>query len=325
MFLKKQIRQQIEQEIELHFLLNRLIIETDLKRLEREVKDLERNLTVNAKMQNLLNLAKQTHDDYEKVKGDLEQIEKEAREAGYKDFSLIRLEKVVKEYIKCDEFFENRIILALKLIFSLPIKLNTNTKKEAFKQISTLLNFPSQSALGEIETSLKNNYKDISLTNKVEKDELIKVGLISSLIVAGLVSAVTLPFIGLGAGASLGGAIATNIITTTSISVASGIAASGVLYVMKTKVNEEKILEEFSNLTPDELAYMLAFNATLINYMKRLGVARESSVIKKRLDIFVKLSNQINIDFYLKQQQIETNSQKKKIMAKCDQILLNTI
>ena len=105
------------------------------------------------------------------------------------------------------------------------------------------------------------------------------------------------PSSGLGAGATIGGAIASNIITTTSISLASGIAASGILLINKSKANDLKILEEFNNLTPDELSYMLTFNATLINYMRRLGVAAQSSAIKKRLDMFVKLSNQINVDF----------------------------
>jgi len=325
MFFKKSVRQQIEQELELHFLFNHLILEEDALRLEKEAQALDKNLTMNAKVQNLLNFSQQTHDNYNKAKLDLEQLEKESRDAGFKDFTFERLEKVAKEYAKDDEFYEARIIMAIKLVFSLPSKLNGSTKKTAFAKISTLLAFPNSQALSEIESSLKNNYKDISLTNKVERDELIKVGLISSLIVAGIVSAVTLPFIGLGATASISGAIATNLITTTTISLASGIAASGVLYVLKSKANEVKILEEFSNLTPDELAYMLSFNATLINYMRRLGVSSESSAIKKRLDIFVKMSNQINVDYYLKQQQIETNSQKKKIMAKCDQILVNSI
>lgn len=318
MFLKKQIRHQIETELELHFLFNHLLLEDELSRLEKEVSELDKNLTMNAKVQNLLNLSKQTHDHFEQTKESLNQIEKEAREAGFKDFSLERLEKVTREYIKSDDYFESRIILAIKLIFSLPNKFNSASKKESFKKISTLLAFPHAKALEDIETSLKANYKDISLSNKVDKEELIKVGVVTSLVVAGLVGVVTLPFMGLG------GALATNLITTTSISVASGIAASGVLYVMKTKVNDAKIVEEFNNLTPDELAYMLAFNATLVAMMKRMGVSVESSAIKKRLDIFVKLSNQINIDFYLKQQQIESNSQKKKMMAKCDHILLNT-
>lgn len=318
MFLKKQIRHQIETELELHFLFHHLLLEDELSRLEKEVSELDKNLTMNAKVQNLLNLSKQTHDHFEQTKESLNQIEKEAREAGFKDFSLERLEKVTREYIKSDDYFESRIILAIKLIFSLPNKINSASKKESFKKISTLLAFPHAKALEDIETNLRANYKDISLSNKVDKEELIKVGVVTSLVVAGLVGVVTLPFMGLG------GALATNLITTTSISVASGIAASGVLYVMKTKVNEAKIVEEFNNLTPDELAYMLAFNATLVAMMKRMGVSVESSAIKKRLDIFVKLSNQINIDFYLKQQQIENNSQKKKMMAKCDHILLNT-
>ena len=325
MFFKKSVRQQIEQELELHFLFNHLILVEDVLRLEKETQTLDKNLTLNAKVQNLLNLSQQTHENYNKAKLDLEQLEKESRDAGFKDFTFERLEKVAKEYAKDDDFYELRIIMAIKLVFSLPSKLSAATKKTSFTKISTLLVFPSPQALSEIETSLKNNYKDISLTNKVEREELIKVGLISSLIVAGIVSAVSLPFIGLGATASISGAIATNLITTTTISLASGIAASGVLYVLKSKANEVKILEEFSNLTPDELAYMLSFNATLINYMRRLGVSSETAAIKKRLEIFVKMSNQINVDYYLKQQQIETNSQKKKIMAKCDQILVNSI
>ncbi|HKM02381.1 MAG TPA: hypothetical protein VJZ31_00405 [Bacilli bacterium] len=325
MFLKRPLRLKIEQELELHFLFNRLILEDEVMRLEKEVKELDRNLTMNAKVQNLLNIAKQTHENFDKAREQLSIIEKESLDAGFKDFTPERLERVAKAYTKDDEFFENRIIFAIKFIFSLPSKPSSACKKQTFTKISTLLGFPRPNALNEIETSLKNNYKDISLTNKIDVDQLIKVGIISSLVVAGLVSVVTLPFIGFGAGATIGGAIASNIITTTSISLASGIAASGILLINKSKANDLKILEEFNNLTPDELSYMLTFNATLINYMRRLGVAAQSSAIKKRLDMFVKLSNQINVDFYLKQQQIETNGQKKKIMAKCDQILLNQI
>ncbi len=325
MFLKRQIKQQIEQELELHFLFHHLILATEVKRLAKEVEALDRNLTMNAKVQNLLNFSKSTHENYEVAQDHLVTLEKEALEAGFKDFSSTRLENLARQYVKDDVYYEQRIIMAIKLMFSLPNKLNAKSKNAAFKTIATHLAFPKNTALIEIEKTLRNNYKDISSTNKIDQNELIKVGLISSLVVAGLVSVVTFPLIGLGATASLSGAIATNLITTTSLALVSGVSAAGVAYLIKDRANDAKILAEFNNLTPDELAYMLAFNATLIQTMRKLGIDREASVIKSRLDLFVKLSNQLNVDYYLKQQNIDSNADKKKIIAKCDDILVNSL
>ena len=42
MFLKKQIRHQIETELELHFLFNHLLLEDELSRLEKEVSELDK-------------------------------------------------------------------------------------------------------------------------------------------------------------------------------------------------------------------------------------------------------------------------------------------
>ncbi len=321
MRLKKALRHKIEQELELHFHFTHRLYQVEREKLVKDVSELDKNLSINAKVQNLLNLAKSTRDNLEKTTSMLSQIEDEAQGAGFKDLSRERLEKVSRSYVEDDDFFERRLVLALKFIFSLPLEVSNTSKKEVFKELSLRLAFPSDSTLTELEKSVKKNYKDISLTNKVSSEELLKVGLVSSVLVAGILSIATLPLIGLGTGATLGGGLVSSLVTTTSISLVSGIGAAGIAYVVKTHTNEQKILDEFINLTPDELAYMLTFNATIVEQMRKLGVKAESSAIRKRLDIFVKLQNQINVDYYLKQQELEVNTQKKKIIAKCDQIL----
>lgn len=121
MRLKKALRHKIEQELELHFHFTHRLYQVEREKLVKDVSELDKNLSINAKVQNLLNLAKSTRDNLEKTTSMLSQIEDEAQGAGFKDLSRERLEKVSRRYVEDDDFFERRLVLALKFIFSLPL------------------------------------------------------------------------------------------------------------------------------------------------------------------------------------------------------------
>lgn len=316
MELPMEIKDKIRLELELHFLLTHLVLESEAKRLGDLIAELDKNITIAAKVQNLLNVTKQTHTNYEAILKALQQVEQEAKEAGFVDFSPSHLEELAQTYIHDDPYYEKRILLAIKLIVSLPKGIHESVKGLAFKQISDMLGFPKDSALQELELTLIHNFKTLNTNFDAQLEDIVKVGLLTSVVTVGLMGVVALPFIAFG-----GAAMMTNIVTTTTLALVTGVAAAGIAYVVKDKLNQKKFIEELANLTPDELASVLAFNATVINYMLKLKVARDNEIIKARLDLYVQLNNQVNVEYYLKAHEDNVSLEKKKIINRCDKLL----
>ena len=104
------IKDKIRQELELHFLLTYYVINSELIRLEKEKIELEKNLTLSAKVKNLLDIAKQTQVNLQTMMKLRDQIEDEAKEAGFHDLSREHLEELTRDYIAQDPYYENRIL-----------------------------------------------------------------------------------------------------------------------------------------------------------------------------------------------------------------------
>lgn len=313
------IKDKIRQELELHFLLTYYVINSELIRLEKEKIELEKNLTLSAKVKNLLDIAKQTQANLQTMMKLRDQIEDEAKEAGFHDLSREHLEELTRDYIAQDPYYENRILLAIKLIVALPKDINATTKTQVFKHISMMLGFPKSTALSDLETMLVSNYRTLNVDYNAKIEDIVKAGAIASLVTAGFFGVVVIPFLGLG------GAIATKIITTTTLAFLVGAAVAGIAYVINEELDYKKVIDEMYNLSPNELSSVLAFNSTVVNYMIKLGVSRDHEIIKKRLDLYVQLNHKVNTAYYLENEDKLSNAAKKTIINRCDKLLIKAV
>ena len=277
--------------------------------MENTAKVKEEKKTVKGFFKNVGNFFKRSANSYEEKDEAVEKALKEFETKHPEVIDLTTAESLVESLFKDDQYGLTKLVFASSII--LDDEYEYKYVDEGLKGVSVLL-YGDEKTLLLIKKQLYDNFNAISpksLSN-VQKGILIGVAASAAIGVIGMpliLAPTTAAAAGLAAHGFTAGAI-------TLESILFSAAITGIVYGGMKLYNNEKVKEEFKNLSPEKNALYLALQCT---YIERIKNTVSEDEFKEQLDSILKnlATLKSDLDYYLFVEKESTKENKEKIKS----------
>lgn len=231
----------------------------------------------------------------------------EMNNAGYSDRSDNRMQFLMNMVFSNDYTYENRIKWGMQFVLSVNSLFDKAVIERGLLTISRRLGF-GDNALFNILNTYKDNWTKIQINYSTNRNLAIASGVVAflaltfatnglALIMPGHLGG-TLATLGGGALAEGGLGIAGGSALLSLVSVAGAATIGGVVYKAKNSIDKITLLNNFKNMSLEELSYSLAASLTFVQFSKIIN-GKSTNAAKEVMSILINVDSDIKNDFLI--------------------------
>lgn len=248
----------------------------------------------------------------------------EMAKAGYHDRKDSRIAFLISNLFINDQMFENRIKWGMQFVLSIDSLFEKAVVERGLSTLSKRLGF-MDNALFNLLNVYKDNWSKIQINYTANRNMAIASGAVAFLALTVLTNGlalmapgplgVTLSTLGGGSLATGGLGMAGGCALLSLVSVAGAASIGGVVYKAKNAIDKRAVLNNFKNMSLEELSYSLAASLTFVQFSKVLN-GYSTTTVKEVISVLIDVDADIKNDYLINYNGADEYLKNKNIMMR---------